>query len=123
MGLFSGLLGNASEVKTEAILEKFEEGFTSDETVEKAFRVIRDLFVFTNKRFILIDIQGATGKKVEFKSFPYSSIAYFSVESAGHFDLDSELKIFIRGIDQPIIKQFKKGSDIWGVQRALVNHL
>lgn len=123
MGLISGLMGNASEVKQEKILKKFENAFTADEKIEKAFKVIRDVFIFTNKRFILVDIQGVTGKKIEFKSYPYSSIAYFSVESAGHFDLDSELKIYIRGLEQPIIKQFKKGSDIWGVERALVSHI
>lgn len=123
MGLLSGLMGNASKADKEKILSKFEEAFVQGEMIEEAYKVIRDLFVFTDRRMILIDIQGMTGKKVEFKSIPYRSIAYISVESAGHFDLDSELKIHVRGMNTPISKQFKKGNNIWGVQNAIIKHL
>ena len=43
---------------------------------------------------IIVDKQGVTGKKVEYKSIPYKSISRFSVETSGHFDLDAELKIW-----------------------------
>jgi len=55
--------------------------------------LIRALFVFTNKRLILVDKQGLTGNKVEYHSLPYRIITHFSVETAGHFDLDAELKV------------------------------
>ena len=51
--------------------------------------------MFTNKRLILIDIQGLTGSKAEYKSLPYKNISRFSLESAGTFDLDAELKILV----------------------------
>lgn len=60
------------------------------ENVEAAFKLVRDLIVFTEKRLILVDKQGITGKKTEFQSIPYKSISRFSVETAGRFDLDSE---------------------------------
>ena len=45
------------------------------------------MFIFTNKRLILIDVQGLTGKKQEYRSIPYSKITQFSIETIGHFDV------------------------------------
>ena len=67
----------------------------------------------------MIDVQGATGKKIEYHSIPYKSITHFSVESSGHFDLDSELKIWISGLAEPIEKQFSKGVNIYEIQALL----
>jgi hypothetical protein len=55
------------------------------------------MYVFTNKRLILIDKQGITGRKVDYHSIPYRAITQFKIETAGHFDLDAELKIWISG--------------------------
>lgn len=123
MGLFSGLLGNASEIDVQAIEQEFSMILAETEQIQKVFKVIRDLIVFTNKRLILVDKQGITGKKVEYHSIPYKSITHFSIESAGHFDLDSELKVWISGIHEPISKQFKKDKSIYDVQRELAKHL
>lgn len=65
----------------------------ANDCIEKAYQLIRDLFVFTNKRLILVDKQDLTGHKVEYHSLPYKSITHFSFETAGHFDLDAVLKI------------------------------
>lgn len=37
---------------------------------------MRDMFIFTNKRLVLVDKQGLTGKKVEYHSVPYRSSPY-----------------------------------------------
>lgn len=89
------------------------------ERVVKAFRIIRDMFVFTEKRLILIDKQGITGKKAEYHSIPYKSISHFSVETAGTFDLDAEMKIYISGNMNPIQREFRRGSNITDVQKTL----
>lgn len=123
MGLFSGLLGNASEVDAQEIEKKLEMILTETEQIQKAFKLIRDLFVFTDKRLILVDKQGVTGKKVEYHSIPYKSITHFSIESAGHFDLDSELKIWISGTHEPISKEFKRDKNIYDVQRMLAKYI
>ena len=60
--------------------------------VEHAYQLIRDYFVFTDKRFVLVDKQGVTGSKVEYHSIPYKGITHFSIETAGTFDLDASLK-------------------------------
>ncbi|MTI67224.1 MAG: PH domain-containing protein [Firmicutes bacterium] len=123
MGIFRGLMGHASEMDIEKIEKDFELILIEGEEVEKAYKVLRDLFVFTNKRLILLDKQGMTGKKSEYRSIPYRSITYFSVESAGHFDLDAELKIYVRGMNTPIQKEFKKDKNIYDVQKALANYV
>jgi len=70
----------------------------SGEEIVNCFQSIRDGVVFTNKRIITINIQGITGKKRDFTSLPYSKIQAFSVETAGTFDLDSELELWFSGM-------------------------
>ncbi|CCQ11795.1 DUF1696 domain-containing protein [Pseudoalteromonas luteoviolacea B = ATCC 29581] len=119
MGLLSGLMGNASEVDGEELDKLLADTLVSGENVEKAFKVIRDMFVFTNKRLILIDKQGVTGSKIEMLTIPYSKITKFSKESAGHFDLDSELKIWIGSEPEPLTREFKAGDNINEVYRII----
>ena len=123
MGIFDGLMGNASEVDIEDVQEELAPILADSERVERAFKVIRDMYVFTSGRLILIDKQGLTGKKIEYMSILYKSISTFSVETAGHFDMDSELKMWVSGRREPIIKELKKGSDVVGIQKLLANKI
>ena len=56
------------------------------------------MFVFTDKRLIFVNRQGMTGRKIEYQSTPYRNITRFSIETAGTFDLDVELKICLPAI-------------------------
>ncbi|WMN59862.1 PH domain-containing protein [Pseudoalteromonas xiamenensis] len=122
MGLLSGLMGNASEVDENELDKLLNNTLIPDETIEKAYRVIRDMFVFTNKRLILIDKQGMTGSKIEMLTIPYSKITKFSKESAGHFDLDAELKIWVGSESEPLSREFKAGDNINDVYWILSQH-
>lgn len=124
MGFFSGLLGNAAIVSPEQIMKDYGKLFIDAEHVELGFKLIRDTFIFTNKRLILIDKQGLTGSKTEYRSISYRSISRFSVETAGTFELDAELKIWISGEANPsIIKQFSKSVDVYEVQKVLAHYV
>ncbi len=123
MGLLDGLMGNASEVNAPKIQREFAHILAPGEQIEKAYQLIRDLFVFTNKRLLLVDKQGITGNKIEYHSLPYRNITHFSVETAGHFDLDAELKIWISGSSMPIQKQFNKKLNIYEVQSVLAGYV
>ena len=123
MGLLDGMMGNASEIEVSEIQEDFAQVLSGSERIEKAYRLIRDLFVFTDKRLILVDKQGLTGNKVEYHSLPYKNVTHFSVETAGHFDLDAELKIWISGNPMPIQKQFNKNLNIYEVQSVLAGYV
>lgn len=121
--MLSGLFGNAAEVNQSNVEQEIGEILVPGEEVVQAYRLVRDLYVFTDKRLILIDKQGLTGSKVEYHSIPYRAITHFSVETAGRFDLDAELKIWISGTSTPIEKEFRKGSNILGVQRTLAQYV
>ncbi len=124
MGLFSGLLGNAGEVKKEDLLKEYSNLLIEGESIEIGFKLIRDTFIFTSKRLILIDKQGLTGSKIEYKSISYKSISRFSVESTGTFDLDAELKIWVSSEQEPSIrKQFSKSVNVYDVQKILATYV
>ena len=55
MGLFDDLIGNTSEVNTADVKKEFAGVLARNEDIEKVYKLIRDLFVFTNKRLILVD--------------------------------------------------------------------
>lgn len=120
MGLLSSLLGNASKVSKEEVEKELGPILAASEEVDLAFKLVRDLIVFTDKRLIIVDKQGITGKKVEYHSYPFKAISHFSVETAGHFDLDAELKVWVSSAPLPaIVKQFKKDDSIYDIQKAL----
>jgi hypothetical protein len=120
MGFFNKILGNASEVSVEKLTEKYGQVLISDEKIELGFKLMRDVFMFTNKRLILIDHQGFSGKKTEILSLPYKNMTRFSLETAGTMDLDAELKIWISSENIPTIsKKFNKSINIYEVQRFL----
>jgi hypothetical protein len=124
MGLFSSLLGNAGAVSQDELKSKFGQLFTDGEEIELGFKLIRDTFIFTNRRLILIDVQGITGSKTEYKSISYKSISRFSIETAGTFDLEAELRIWISSEVQPSIKkQFNKSVNVYEVQKILAYHV
>lgn len=119
MGFFSGIFGNAGLADHDEVQQELRPLFTDGEQLEVAFSLIRDLIVFTNRRLILVDKQGITGSKVDYHSIPYRSIVSFSTETKGHFDLESELCIWLSSHEQPIKKTFARDSNIVAVQKAL----
>jgi hypothetical protein len=124
MGLFSALLGNAGAVSQDELQKQYSQLLCDGEEIELGFKIIRDMFIFTNKRLILVDKQGITGSKTEYKSISYKSITRFSIETAGTFDLDAELKIWVSSEIQPSIsKQFNKSVNVYDVQKVLAHHV
>ena len=124
MGIFSSILGNAGAVSQEDLVKKYGQLLTDSEEIELGFKLIRDTFIFTNKRLILVDVQGLTGSKTEYKSISYKSISRFSIETAGTFDLEAELKIWVSSEVHPsIVKQFNKAVNVYDVQKVLAHHV
>ena len=123
MGLLDGVLGNASKIDPAKVQQEFAQILAPGEKVEHAYQLIRDYFVFTDKRLVLVDKQGMTGSKVEFHSIPYKSITHFSIETGGTFDLDAELKIWISSTAEPLQKQFNKKLSIYEVQSVLASYV
>lgn len=123
MGFLDGLLGNASQVNLTEVQKEFAALLAPHEQIERAYKLVRDLFIFTDKRLILVDKQGITGKKVEYHSIPYKSISHYSIETAGHFDMEAELKIYISSSTVPLQKTFNKNTNIYEVQSVLSHYI
>lgn len=87
-----------SPVAPESMMERVGPLLVEGEIIIAAFKAIRDFVVFTSKRVIAVNVQGITGKKVDYTSLPYSKVQAYSVETSGLFDLDCELDLFYSGI-------------------------
>lgn len=80
------------------------------EQIYAAYKTVRDVAVITNKRIIVRDSQGITGKKVEIYSLPWKSVAMWSSENSGALDFNSEMEFWTKA--GHIKLNLKKGIDI-----------
>jgi hypothetical protein len=97
-----------------------------NERVHLAFKAGRDTTVFTDKRLLLMDVQGLLGKKIEFLTLKWSTISAFAVQTAGqYFDRDTEMKLYTNLTDRSVIQQdFRKsGADVMLIQKYLTNRI
>lgn len=108
--LFTDLfLGDEKEgEKTAAAVKPL---LVAGEEILFATKGLRDGAAFTNKRIIVVNKQGITGKKIEFASLPLKAITGFTIENSGTFDLDAELKVYGSGWNRAAMK-FTKGFDV-----------
>lgn len=123
MGLFSGAEKNSGASGTKKFHSDYGQLLVDGEIIEAGFTVIRDTFLFTNKRLILVDIQGISGRQVEYLSIPYNRITKFSVQTGESFDLNAELKLWVGNDTIPLEKKFNKDVNIYEVQKVLANHV
>jgi hypothetical protein len=114
MGFFS-----ATEFSVDTVQRDYAPILVPDEEVLAAFKTARDLVFLTNYRLCLVDIQGLTGRKVDVESVPYRSIVRFSVETAGTFDLDADLRIWVASAAEPIGIKIGRNSNTALIQRIL----
>ena len=122
MGLLSGLMGAASEANLDKVEKQIEAITVEGETIENAYQLVRDMIVLTNKRIILIDKQGVTSKKVEYQSIPYKSIVRYSIESAGTFELDADLKLWLSSTAQPLTFDFRKDNHVTEIVKIITRY-
>lgn len=106
-----GFFARLKKVKDNEFGRMIDDFLIPGEQVIGAYQSVRDGVVFTNKRIIAINVQGLTGKKKDFTSIPYSKISTFSLETAGMFDLDSELEIYLSGVGK-VKFQFTDATDV-----------
>lgn len=115
----NALLGAAGRMKDKDVKEFVERILGKEEKLVAAYRTKRDSYVFTDSRFIWEDVQGLTGRKRNLTSIPYSKISAFSVETAGIWDTDGELRLWVSGYASPIQFEFRGGVDIYDIQVIL----
>ena len=89
--LFDANTFNLREIKPSEIRGEVRSLLVKDEMIECAFMTVRDQVIFTDKRIFVVNVQGFTGKKVSYISYPYSKVQYYGIQTAGLLDIDSEL--------------------------------
>ena len=119
----SGIIGdyntfNLKEINIEKVRKEVMNFLLKDEEIIQAFETIRDQVVFTTKRIFVLNVQGITGKKIAYISYPYSKIQYFGIETAGMLDIDSELIIAFNDGNK-LSFDFKKGVDIIEISKTI----
>ena len=92
----TGIIGDANlmnlkKIRIEEVRPEIPNLMRSDEQIVSAFQTVRDQVIFTDKRIFVANVQGITGKKVSYFSYPYSKVQYYGIETAGVLDIDSEL--------------------------------
>ena len=123
MGIFTGATKNNGSSEAKKFSSDYGQLLTDGEIIEVGFVVVRDTFLFTNKRIILVDIQGISGRQIEYLSIPYSNIRKFSVQTGESFDPNAELKIWVGSDTIPLEKKFNKDVNIYEVQKVLASHV
>ncbi len=89
--VFQGVLNNYSEITTEQMQAEYGMYLMDGETITVGFKLVRDALIFTDKRIIFTDKQGATGIKMRIESINLFSIVDVTMETAGFGFDDSEL--------------------------------
>lgn len=123
MGFFSGETKSSMLQENKKYHAEFGQLLIDGEIIEEGFVVVRDTFLFTNKRLILIDIQGISGRQLEYLSIPYGNIKKFSILTGGSFDLNAELKLWLGNDTIPLEKKFNKDVNIYDLQKVLASHV
>ncbi len=116
-----GFFARLKKVRNDEFGKIIDEFLIAGETVIGAYKSVRDGVVFTNKRIITINIQGLTGKKQDYTSIPYSKISTFSLETAGVFDLDSELELHMSGVGR-IKFEFTGSTDVKEICKIIAQY-
>lgn len=115
----TGILGdsnllNLKEIPFSKVRPEVANFLVRGEEIVQCFQTIRDQVIFTNKRIFVVNVQGITGKKTSYFSYPYSKVQYFGVETAGVLDIDSEL-VLVFNDGNRLQFDFRSRVDIRGI--------
>lgn len=102
--------------------DKVASMLTAGENVIGSYSSARDSFVFTDRRIIAVNIQGFSGKKIDYTSIPYSKISVFSIETAGMTDLNASLELCIIGLGK-VRFEFSGSSDITSISKCIAEYV
>ena len=113
---------NLKSITTNEIRKEVADLLVEKERILSAFKTVRDQVIFTNKRVFVINVQGITGKKTSYFSYPYSKVQYYGIETAGLIDIDSEL--ILKFNDGTTLQfDFKTNVDIKEINQLLSEHI
>ena len=113
---------NLKEISINEVRREVQALMLEDEQILHAFKTVRDQVVFTTKRIFVINVQGLSGKKVSYFSYPYSKVQFYGIETAGLLDIDSELILaFSNGTKLQL--EFKTTVDIQAISKTISQYI
>lgn len=123
----TGILGdsnlmNLKSVSVSQIRPEVSDILVPGEDIIQCFQTVRDQVLFTSKRVFVVNVQGITGKKVSYYSYPYSKVQYFGIETAGVLDIDSEL-VLVFSDGNRLQFDFKAGVNIKGICAGISKYI
>lgn len=92
--ILQGGLANYSEQDPEQLQKEYGMYLMDGETIKTGFKLVRDALIFTDKRIIFTDKQGATGTKMSVESIYLNSIYDVKMETSGFGFDDSEITFY-----------------------------
>lgn len=108
--------------KNSEYAEKVKQLLLEGEEIIDSYKSMRDGVVFTNKRIIAVNVQGITGSKKDYTSLPYKNIVAYSVETAGTFDLDSELELYFSAVGK-VKFEFSGDTALLEISKYISSHV
>ena len=113
---------NLKEISLQSVRPEVPTLLVNGETRVMAFQTVRDQVIFTDKRIFVVNVQGITGKRTSYFSYPYSKVQYFGIETAGVLDIDSEL-VFAFSNGAKLQFDFKSKVDIRKISMMVSNYI
>ena len=113
---------NLKEINLREVRPEVPTLMVSGETMVMAFQTVRDQVIFTDKRIFVVNVQGITGKKISYFSYPYSKVQYFGIETAGVLDIDRAI-IFAFSNGARLQYDFKSKVDIHKISNMVSNYI
>lgn len=114
---FSRLLALKADFPDEAY-EVLSFMLLEGEEIAYSFKSVRDRLVFTDKRLIAYNSQGLSGKKRDYFSIALNKITAFSCQSAGLFEMEQQLKVWLAGVGEALYV-FAGTADLKGLCRHI----
>jgi hypothetical protein len=113
---------NLKEISLQSVRPEVPTLLVNGENMVMAFQTVRDQVIFTDKRIFVVNVQGITGKRTSYFSYPYSKVQYFGIETAGVLDIDSEL-VFAFSNGAKLQFDFKSKVDIRKISMMVSNYI
>ena len=113
---------NLKEISLQSVRPEVPTLLVNGENMVMAFQTVRDQVIFTDKRIFVVNVQGITGKRTSYFSYPYSKVQYFGIETAGVLDIDSEL-VFAFSNGAKLQFDFKSKVDIRKISMMVSNYM
>ncbi len=113
---------NLKEISLQSVRPEVLTLLVNGENMVMAFQTVRDQVIFTDKRIFVVNVQGITGKRTSYFSYPYSKVQYFGIETAGVLDIDSEL-VFAFSNGAKLQFDFKSKVDIRKISMMVSNYI